>query len=65
LDGDRIKGPNQIFSYSFHLNLLSKNVNVIKNTAETLVQANKETGSKVYVDRSKHTNTSYVVVMKA
>ena len=57
-DGLKLNGTHQLQVYADDVNILCRNVHTVKENAEALVVATKETGLRVNADRSKYSHIS-------
>ena len=53
-DGLKLNGTHQLLAYTDDINMLGGNVHTVKENAEALVVASKETGLEVNVDETKY-----------
>jgi hypothetical protein len=52
--GLRINGTHQLLAYADDVNLLGDNIDSIKKNTETLIDASKEVGLEINVDKTKY-----------
>jgi len=57
-DGLKLNGTHQLLLYAYDVNMLGGSVHTIKENAEALVVASKDTGLQVNADKTKHMVTS-------
>ena len=53
-DGMKLNGTHQLLVYNDDINILGESVHTIKENAEALVVASKETGLEVNADKTKY-----------
>ena len=53
-DGLKLNGTHQLLAYADDVNILEGSVHTVKENAEALVVATKETGLKVNADKTKY-----------
>jgi hypothetical protein len=51
---DKLNGTHQLLAYADDVNLLGDNIDTIKKNMETLIDASKEVGLEISVDRTKY-----------
>jgi hypothetical protein len=56
--GLKLNGTHQPLAYAVDLNLLGDNINAIKKNTETLIDASKEVGLEINIDKTKYTMLS-------
>jgi hypothetical protein len=49
----KLNGPHQLLAYADDVNLLGDNVDTIKKNTEILIDASKEVGLEINVDKTK------------
>jgi hypothetical protein len=49
-----MNGTHQLLAYVDDVNLLGDNIDTIKKSTETLIDANKEVGLEINVDKTKY-----------
>jgi hypothetical protein len=52
--GLKLNGTHQLLAYADDVNLLGDNIDTIKKNTETLINANKEVGLEINVDKTKY-----------
>jgi hypothetical protein len=52
--GLKINGTHQLLAYADDVNLLGDNIDTIKKNMETLIDASKEDGQKINVEKTKY-----------
>jgi hypothetical protein len=52
--GLKLNGTHQLLAYADDVNLLGDNIDTIKKNAETLIDASKEVGLEINVDKTKY-----------
>jgi hypothetical protein len=52
--GLKLNGTHQLLAYADNVNLLGDNIDTIKKNMETLVDASKEVGLEINVDKTKY-----------
>jgi hypothetical protein len=52
--GLRLNGTHQLLSYDDDVNLLGDNIDTIKKNTESLIDASKEIGLEINVDKTKY-----------
>jgi hypothetical protein len=52
--GLKLNGTHQLLAYADDVNLLGNNIHTIKKSTETLIDANKEVGLEIIVDKTKY-----------
>jgi hypothetical protein len=55
--GLKLNGTHQLLAYADDVNLLGDDVDTIKKNTETLIDASKEVGLEVNVEKSKYSKT--------
>jgi hypothetical protein len=53
--GLKLNGTHQLLAYADDVNLLGDNIDIINKNTETLIDASKEVGLEVCVERTKYT----------
>ena len=53
-DGLKLNGTHQLLTYADNVNILGGSVHTVKENAEALVVATKETGLEVNADKTKY-----------
>ena len=53
-DGLKLNGTHQLLVYADDVNILGGNVHIVKENAEALIVASKETGLEVNADKTKY-----------
>jgi hypothetical protein len=56
--GLKLNGTHQLLAYADDVNLLGDNVDTIKNNTETLIDASKEVGLEINVEKTKYRSLS-------
>ena len=54
-DGLKLNGTHQLLAYADEVNILGGSIHTLKENAEALVAATKETGLEVSTDKTKYT----------
>jgi hypothetical protein len=52
--GLKLNGTHQLVTYADDVNLLGDNIDTIKKNTETLIDASKEVGLEINIDRTKY-----------
>jgi hypothetical protein len=52
--GLKLNGTHQVLSYADDVNLLGDNIDTIKKNTEILIDASKEVGLEINVDKTKY-----------
>jgi hypothetical protein len=52
--GPKLKGTHQLLAYADDVNLLGDNIDAVKKNAETLIDASKEDGLDVNIEKTKY-----------
>jgi hypothetical protein len=52
--GLKLNGTHQLLAHADDVNLLGDNIDTIKKNTETLIDANKEVGLEINVDKTKY-----------
>jgi hypothetical protein len=52
--GLKLNGAHQLLTYTHHLNLLGDNIDTIKKNTEILIDASKEVGLEINVEKTKY-----------
>jgi hypothetical protein len=52
--GLKLNGTHQLLAYADDVNLLGDNTDTIKKNTETLIDASKEVGLEINVEKTKH-----------
>jgi hypothetical protein len=52
--GLRLNGTHQLLAYADDVNLLGDNIDIIKKNTEPLIDASKEVGLEINVDKTKY-----------
>jgi hypothetical protein len=52
--GLKLNGTHQLLAYTYDVNLLGDNKDTIKKNTETLIDASKEVGLEINVDKTKY-----------
>jgi hypothetical protein len=52
--GLKLNGTRQLLAYADNMNLLGDNIDAIKNNTETLIDASKEVGLEINVEKTKY-----------
>jgi hypothetical protein len=52
--GLKLIGTHRLLAYADDVNLLGDNIDTIKKNTETLIDANKEVGLEINVDKTKY-----------
>jgi hypothetical protein len=52
--GLKLNGPHQLLAYADDVNLLEDNIDIINNNTQTLIDASKEVGLEVNVEKTKY-----------
>jgi hypothetical protein len=52
--GLKLNGTHQLMAYTDDVNLLGENIDTIKNNTETLIDANKEVGLEINIEKTKY-----------
>jgi hypothetical protein len=52
--GLKLNGTHQLLAYADYVNLLGDNIHIIKKNTETLIDASKEVGLEINVEKSKY-----------
>jgi hypothetical protein len=53
-EGLKLNGTHQILPYADDMNLLGDNIDTIKKNTETLIDASKEVGLEINVEKTKY-----------
>ena len=53
-DGLKLNGTHQFLAYADDVNVLGGSINILKENAEALVAATRETGLEVSADKTKY-----------
>ena len=53
-DGLKLNGTHQLLAYADHINILGESIHTVKENAEALVAATRETWLKVSADKTKY-----------
>jgi hypothetical protein len=59
--GLKLNGTHQLLAYADDVNLLGYNINTIKKSMETLIDASKEVGLEINVVKTKHYVIYYLI----
>jgi hypothetical protein len=51
--GLKLNGTHQLLSYAYDVNLLGGNINTVNKNTQTLIDASKEVGLEVNVEKTK------------
>jgi hypothetical protein len=57
--GLKLNGTHQLLAYADDMNLLGDNIDTIKKNKESLIDANKETGVEINVEKPKYMLTRH------
>jgi hypothetical protein len=57
--GLKLNGTHQLLDYTDNVNLLGDNINTIKRNTETLIDASKEVGLEINVEKTKYVLLSH------
>ena len=57
-DGLKLNGTHQLLAYADDVNILGRSVHTVKESAEALVVATKETGLEINADKTKYMTMS-------
>jgi hypothetical protein len=52
--GLKLKGTHQLLAYADYVNLLGDNIDTISKSTETLIDASKEVGQEVNIEKTKY-----------
>jgi hypothetical protein len=52
--GLKLNGTHQLLAYADDVNLLTDNIDTIKKNTETLIDASKEVGLEINVEKTKY-----------
>jgi hypothetical protein len=52
--GPKLNGTHQLLAYAGGVNLLGDNIDTVNKNTETLIDASKEVGLEVTVEKTKH-----------
>jgi hypothetical protein len=52
--GLKLNGTHQLLAYTNDVNLLGDNIDIIRNNTETLIDASKEVGLEINVQKTKY-----------
>jgi hypothetical protein len=52
--GLKLNGTHQLLAYAVDVNLLGDNIDTIKKNTETFIDASKEVGLEINVERTKY-----------
>jgi hypothetical protein len=52
--GLKLNGTHQLLTYADNVNLLGDNIDTIKTSTETLIDASKEVSLEIYVEKTKY-----------
>jgi hypothetical protein len=52
--GQKLNGTHQLLAYTDDVNLLGDNIDTIKTNMETLIDASKEVGLEINVEKTKY-----------
>jgi hypothetical protein len=58
-EGLECNGRHQLLVYTADVNLLAKNINIIQKNTEALLDARKEVGLEVNIEKTKYTFMSH------
>jgi hypothetical protein len=52
--GQKLNGTHQLLAYADYVNLLGDNIDTIRKNTETLIDASKEVGLEINVEKTKY-----------
>jgi late competence protein required for DNA uptake (superfamily II DNA/RNA helicase) len=56
--GLKLNGSHQLLAYADDVNLLWDNIDTIEKNTETLIDASKEVGLEIHIEKTKHMSLS-------